>query len=143
MHSITSFINDLWMDSDSAHELLSSASELEPCWPLKKGGVMHTKECYLDQVGNEVEDLSSRVALLKTNFDLQTPTVKLEHYWELEHIRSCFKEFKIRVGDLEDADDLRLERNHDAVEVARNDLVQAVDALLGALPGVSSTNYVM
>jgi hypothetical protein len=104
---------------------------------------MHTKECYLDQVVNELEDLSSRVDFLKTNLALQTPTFKLEHYWEMERIRSCFKEFEIRVGALQDADDLQLERSHDAVEVARNDFVQAVDALLGALPGVKSTNYVM
>ena len=104
---------------------------------------MHTKEHYLDQLVSEVEDLSSRVAVLKANLALQTPAVKLEHYGELEHIRNCFREFKTRVGDLQDADDVQLEFSHDAVEVARNDLVQAVDALLGVLHGVKSTHQVM
>jgi len=103
---------------------------------------MHTRERYLDQTVNEVRDLLSRVALLKTHFASQTPTVKLEHCRELEHIRNCFKEFKIRVRDLQDADDVQLECSHDAVELARNDLVHAVDALLGVLPGVRSTDYV-
>jgi hypothetical protein len=52
---------------------------------------MNTKECYLDQLVNEVEDLSLSVRVaLKTNFAQQTRTAKLEHYGELEHVRSCF-----------------------------------------------------
>jgi hypothetical protein len=137
MHCNPTFINDFG----------GSQIRLTNCFPSlqarNQGGIMHTKEYYLDQVVNEVENLSSRVALLKTNFSLQTPTAKLEHYWELEHVRSCFKEFKARVGDLQDADDLHLEDSHDVVEVAWNDLVQAVDVLLGALPGLTSTNYVV
>jgi len=103
---------------------------------------MHLKEHYLDLVVNEVEDLTSRITLLKTSFAQQKASVKLEHYWELENVRSCFREFKFRVAELQDSDDLQIERSHVAVEVARNDLVQAVDALLDVLQGAKSTNYV-
>jgi len=104
---------------------------------------MDLKERYLDRVVNEVEDLTSRVALLKTNFAQQKASVKLEHYWELEHVRACFKEFKIRVAELQDADDLQVQDIQTAVEAAWADLVQAMDTLLSVLPGVKPTNYVM
>lgn len=105
---------------------------------------IQTKEVYLDQVVGEVEDLVSRVALLKGRFAKQKLNVKLEHYWELDYVRTRFAEFKRRVRELEEADDLRVERNHVAVEAARNDLIQAMDAMLSALPeAVESSGFVM
>ena len=55
---------------------------------------MQLKEVYLDRVVGEVEDLASRVALLKGRFAKQKINVKLEHYWELDHVRNRFAEFK-------------------------------------------------
>ena len=49
---------------------------------------MQTKEDYLDRVLGEVEDLASRVALLNGRLAKQNVSVKLEHYWELAHVRS-------------------------------------------------------
>ena len=95
---------------------------------------MQLKEEYLDQVVGEVEDLSARVALLKGRFAQQKVSVKLEHYWELEYVRTSFAEFKRRIQDLEYADDAQLERLQVAVETAWKDLVHAVDTLLAALP---------
>ena len=95
---------------------------------------MQLKEEYLDQVVGEVEDLSSRVALLKGRFAQQKVSVKLEHYWELEYVRTSFAEFKRRIQDLEYADDAQLERLQEAVETAWKDLIHAVDTLLAALP---------
>ena len=95
---------------------------------------MQLKEAYLDQVVGEVEDLSARVALLKGRFAQQKVSVKLEHYWELEYVRTSFAEFKRRIEDLEYADDGELERLQEAVETAWKDLIHAVDTLLAALP---------
>jgi len=95
---------------------------------------MLLKEAYLDQVVGEVEDLASRVAQLKGRFAKQKVSVKLEHYWELEYVRTSFAEFKRRIADLEDADDVQLAKFQEAVEAAWKDLIHAVDTLLAALP---------
>jgi Fe-S-cluster formation regulator IscX/YfhJ len=95
---------------------------------------MLAKEACLDRVVGEVEDLASRVALLKCRFAKQKVSVKLEHYWELEYVRIRFAEFKRRVRQLEDADDGETERLQEAVEVAWRDLIHAVETLLAALP---------
>lgn len=94
---------------------------------------MLLKESCLDQVVTEVEDLSARVAILKQRFAKQKVSVKLEHYWELEYVRTRFSEFKRRVRDLEDADDCEIPRLQESVESAWRDLLHAVEALLGAL----------
>jgi hypothetical protein len=94
---------------------------------------MLAKESCLDHVVSEVEDLAARVALLKDRFAKQKVSVKLEHYWELEYVRARFAEFKHRVQDLEEADDLELARIQQGVEVAWQDLIHAVEALLAAL----------
>ncbi len=95
---------------------------------------MLLKEAYLDQVVGEVEDLAARVTLLKGRFAKQKVSVKLEHYWELEYVRTSFAEFKRRIADLEDADDAQLAKFQEAVEAAWKDLIHAVDTLLAALP---------
>ena len=95
---------------------------------------MLLKEAYLDQVVGEVEDLAARVAQFKGRFAKQKVSVKLEHYWELEYVRTSFAEFKRRIADLEDADDAQLAKFQEAVEAAWKDLIHAVDTLLAALP---------
>lgn len=94
---------------------------------------MQYKEAYLDSVVGEVEDLASRVHLLKTRFGKQKVSVKLEHYWELANVRSLFVEFKWRIEQLEEDDDLLLKRDQLAIEATWNQLIQAVDSLLTAL----------
>lgn len=95
---------------------------------------MQLKEAYLDRVVDEVEDLASRVAILKGRFAKQKVSVKLEHYWELEYVRTRFAEFKHRVRELEDAEDEELQKLQEGVEVAWKDLLHAVETLLAALP---------
>ncbi len=95
---------------------------------------MELKEAYLDRVLGEVEDLSSRVAELKGRFAKQKVSVKLEHYWELEYVRTRFTEFKRRVEDLEEAHDGELVRLQESVEIAWKDLIHAMETLLAALP---------
>lgn len=95
---------------------------------------MQLKEAYLDRVVDEVEDLASRVAILKGRFAKQKVSVKLEHYWELEYVRTRFAEFKHRVRELEDAEDEELQRLQEGVELAWKDLLHAVETLLAALP---------
>lgn len=94
---------------------------------------MQLKEAYLNRVAREVEDLASRVAILKARFAKQKVNVKLEHYWELEFLRTRFAEFKHRVMDLEDAEDAQLPKRQESVEVAWNDLINAVETLTAAL----------
>jgi hypothetical protein len=95
---------------------------------------MELKEAYLERAVAEVEDLSGRVSILKNRFARQKVNVKLEHYWELEYVRSRFNEFKHRIQALEDADGAEIDRTQEAVEVAWKDLIHAVDTLLAALP---------
>ena len=94
---------------------------------------MQLKEAYLARVVEEVEDLASRIAILKDRFAKQKVNVKLEHYWELEFLRTRFAEFKHRVMDLEDAEDAQLPKMQESVEVAWNDLLNAVETLTAAL----------
>jgi len=95
---------------------------------------MQLKEAYLDRVLGEVADLSARVLELKSRFAKQKVSVKLEHYWELEYVRTRFTEFKRRVAALEDAEDRELDRFQEAVEIAWKDLLHAMEILLAALP---------
>jgi hypothetical protein len=95
---------------------------------------MELKEAYLDRVLGEVEDLSSRVLELNGRFARQKVSVKLEHYWELEYVRTRFTEFKRRVEDLENAEDGELVRFQESVEIAWRDLLHAIETLLAALP---------
>ena len=94
---------------------------------------MQLKEAYLDRVVREVEDLASRVVILKARFARQKVNVKLEHYWELEFLRTRFAEFKHRVMDLEDAEEAQLPKMQEGVEVAWKDLLNAVETLTAAL----------
>jgi hypothetical protein len=95
---------------------------------------MQPREAYLDRVTTEVEDLSSRVALLKGRFAKQKVSVKLDHYWELEFVRTRFTEFKRRIEELEFADEPELTRLQENVDVAWKELMLAVDTLMAALP---------
>jgi hypothetical protein len=95
---------------------------------------MELKEAYLDRVLGEVEDLSSRVSELKGRFAKQKVSVKLEHYWELEYVRTRFTEFKRRIEDLEEAQNGELDRFQESVEIAWKDLIHAMETLLAALP---------
>jgi hypothetical protein len=95
---------------------------------------MEPREAYLDRVTTEVEDLASRVALLKDRFAKQKVSVKLDHYWELEFVRTRFTEFKRRVEELEYAEEPELARLQDNVEAAWKELMLAVDTLMAALP---------
>jgi hypothetical protein len=95
---------------------------------------MQPREAYLDRVTTEVEDLASRVAVLKGRFAKQKVSVKLDHYWELEFVRTRFTEFKRRIEELEYAEEPELAKIQENVDVAWKELMQAVDALMAALP---------
>ena len=69
---------------------------------------MQSREAYLDHVTTEVDDLASRVAVLKGQFAKQKVSVKLDHYWELEFVRTRFTEFKRCIEALEYADEPEL-----------------------------------
>ena len=94
---------------------------------------MLQKESCLNHVVSEVEDLSSRVALLKGRFAKQKVSVKLEHYWELELVRTRFAEFKRCVEELEEAEGEELSRIQQRVDTAWQESSYAVETLLAAL----------
>ena len=94
---------------------------------------MQGRDQYLDRVTTEVEEVASRVALLKGRFAKQKVSVKLDHYWELDYVRTRFTEFKRRIQQLEDATDPELPRIQENVDLAWKDLLQAVDTLMTAL----------
>jgi hypothetical protein len=95
---------------------------------------MQPREAYLDRVTSEVEDLASRVVVLKGRFAKQKVSVKLDHYSELEFVRTRFTEFKRRIEDLEYADEPDLARLQENVDAAWEELMKAVDTLMAALP---------
>lgn len=95
---------------------------------------MYTNQKYSDGILRKVEDLASRVHLLKERMAKQKVSVKLEHYWELAYVRSRFAEFKCRVEEFEEDDDLHLKSEQEAIEASWSDLMRAVDVLLAALP---------
>ena len=95
---------------------------------------MQSKEAYLDRVTTEVEDLASRVFLLKGRFAKQRVSVKLDHYWELEFVRTRFAEFKRSVEELEYADPPELARLQENVDLSWKEVMKAVDTLMAALP---------
>ena len=88
---------------------------------------MYLTQNYSECILGKVEHLASRVHLLKN-------CVKLEHYWELAQVRRTFAEFKWRVEQFENDDDLHFNRDYQRIEVTWNELMPAVDALLTALP---------
>jgi Fe-S-cluster formation regulator IscX/YfhJ len=94
---------------------------------------MQGRDVYLDRITTEVEEVASRVTLLKGRFAKQKVSVKLDHYWELDYVRTRFTEFKRRIQQLEDADDQELARIQENVDLAWKDLLQAVDTLTAAL----------
>lgn len=94
---------------------------------------MQGRDVYLDRITTEVEEVASRVTLLKGRFAKQKVSVKLDHYWELDYVRTRFTEFKRRIQQLEDADDQELATIQENVDLAWKDLLQAVDTLTAAL----------
>jgi hypothetical protein len=97
------------------------------------GIVMPARHAYLDRVTTEVEEVASRVAELKGRFAKQRVSVKLDHYWELDFVRTRFAEFKRGIQQLEDAEDSELSRLQENVDAAWKDLMRAVDTLMAAL----------
>ena len=95
---------------------------------------MQLKEAYLQRVVTEVEELASRVTLVKARLAKQKVSVKLQYRWELEYVRNRFAEFKRCVEELEEASDQQIEGAQEATELAWKDLQHAVDTLLAALP---------
>jgi hypothetical protein len=112
---------------------------LPPSWAVgsaqkfEGGKAMYLTQNYSERISGKVEDLYSRVHLLTDRLAKQKVSVKLEHYWELAHVRSSFAEFKWRVEQLEEDDDLQLKRDQEVIEATWNDLMHSVDMLLAAL----------
>lgn len=100
---------------------------------------MHLTEDRRDGVCEKVEDLSTKVALLKDHLAKQTFNVRLEHHWELENIRNCFAEFKWRIHRLDTDEDSQVARHRQALDAAWAELVHAIDVLLAALPEKGAT----
>jgi hypothetical protein len=94
---------------------------------------MQTKEAYLDHVVTDVEDLASRISLLRQDFAKQKVAVNIKCGRELELAQNRFAEFKHRVAELEDADDKCLDSAEQSVELAWKELADSVDALREAL----------
>jgi DNA repair exonuclease SbcCD ATPase subunit len=99
-----------------------------------KGAAMLLKQAYLERAIAEVEDLTARVALLKSRVAKQKLSVKLEFYAELDYVRNRFAEYKHCVERLEEANDVRLEDAEQAVEIVWKDLKDTIDLLIAALP---------
>lgn len=99
---------------------------------------MYSNSDYSIRLLQKVEQLASRVHVLKDRIARQKVSVKLEHHWELAYIRSRFAEFKWRVEQVDEDDDLQLTRDQAAIEASWNDLMQAVNVLLAALSETST-----
>ena len=100
---------------------------------------MYFNQDYSDRIFREVEDIASRVHLLKERLAKQNVSVRLEHYWKLAHVRRTVAEFKCSVEQLEEGDDSQCNRDYERIEATWNKLVRAVDVLLATIP-VKSLN---
>ncbi len=89
-------------------------------------------EAQLGQVFGEVQELTVRVELLKTHLSKQNFKAELEHYWELRSLRSRFAEFKWRVQQLENDNEVQLKRDQAAIQVVWNDIKHTVESLTAA-----------
>jgi hypothetical protein len=95
---------------------------------------MQHEEVYLDLVVENAEELATRMALAKNRFSKQRITVKLAHRQELESVRSHCTRFQHCVEEFEEAPGFQMEQNYAAAEIAWNESMDAVDALLRSLP---------
>jgi uncharacterized small protein (DUF1192 family) len=95
---------------------------------------MQFKEDYLGQLGEEVQELASRIALLNRRFTAQRFSEKLQYLWDVAHLQTRCAEFKRHIEELEDADELKVEQSHSSVEGDWNDLMRTVNTLLSSLP---------
>jgi hypothetical protein len=100
---------------------------------------MYFNQDYSHRIFREVEDIASRVHLLKERLAKQNVSVRLEHYWKLAYVRRTFAEFKCSVEQLEEGDDSQCNRDCERIEATWNKLVRAVDALLATIPVKSLT----
>ena len=100
---------------------------------------MYFNQDYSDRIFREVEEIASRVHLLKERLAKQNVSVRLEHYWKLAHVRRTFAEFKCSVEQLEEGEDSQCNRDYERIEATWNKLVRAVDVLLATIPVKSLT----
>ena len=100
---------------------------------------MYFNQDYSHRIFTEVEDIASRVHLLKERLAKQNVSVRLEHYWKLAHVRRTVAEFKCSVEQLEEGEDSQCNRDYERIEATWNKLVRAVDVLLATIP-VKSLN---
>jgi hypothetical protein len=90
--------------------------------------MIQSSEAPLEQIFGEVQELTARLANLKNCFGNQFGTM-LEHYWELQHLRTRFAEFKWRVEQLEQDNEWELKHDQDAIQVVWDDLKHTMDTL--------------
>lgn len=95
---------------------------------------MLLKDAYICQVADEVKEVAARIALLRKRFAAQHFSEKLQYTPAVAHLQTRCLEFKRRIDELENADDLHLEESQLAVEAERVALMSALDMLLRELP---------
>jgi hypothetical protein len=95
--------------------------------------VTKSKEAILDRIVADVEELAPKIFLLKTRFAAQTASVKVNHFSEVISLHQCIADFKQAVEELEECDELGLERSSTAAQVAWHSLMRALEVLLGIL----------
>ncbi len=88
----------------------------------------------MDRIVAEVEELAPKIFLLKTRFAAQTASVKVNHFSEVISLHQCIADFRRAVEELEECDELGLDRSFTAVRVAWHSLMRALEVLLGILP---------
>lgn len=91
---------------------------------------MPTKEAYLDHTLNEVEQLTSAVQLLRTQFAEQPSSAKLVYRKRLDYVRERFAAYKRQVEELENGPEEKAGVLHDSAELIWKDLKGAIDSLL-------------
>jgi hypothetical protein len=94
--------------------------------------MIQTDEAPLAQVFGEIQELTARLANLRKCFANQSFNVMLEHYWELQHLRTRTAEFKLRVQQLEQNNEWQLKYDQQAIQVVWDDLKHTVDVLEAA-----------
>jgi hypothetical protein len=91
---------------------------------------MDDHSAYIDRILGDIEELRARICALGGHFAHQKAHVGERYQIELDHIRTCFAELRLQVGEMhEDRQPAKLR----SMDTACKNLMLAADHLIDAL----------
>jgi len=94
--------------------------------------IITMESTYLNQVLRDIEALGCKIGSLQGYLAAKHVNIKLDHYLQLECVKGHFAELRTRIQEIDHGDLISVHEQH-AIELCRQRLTEAVDALLEAL----------